>query len=114
MLTMNRLNRVGGLSDSLWNFFDDLEYSYPSCEETDEGYELQLNIAGLKKENIKVHFEDGLLKVRAEQGERKYAQEFRIPKKADARASVARYEDVILHLKINKKQESKPVDIKIS
>lgn len=117
MLILNRLNRLDRLRDSLWSTFDNLnsvDNAYPYYEETDEGYELQLNLAGVKKENINVYFEGDLLKVRAEQDDREYSQDFSTPKKADKSASVAKYEDGILYLKINKLAEAKPVEVKIN
>ena len=120
MLTTIRLNnRLGGLHDGLWNLFDDLNdleftHSHSDYKETKDGYQFEVNLAGTKREDIKVCLEDNLLKVTAERGDSKYAKNFQVPKKADASSPVARYEDGILYLKINKKQESKPVDIKIN
>ena len=120
MLTTIRLNdRLDGSQDGLWNLFgelNDLDFSHPSSdhEETKDGYQFEVNLAGTKREDIKVSLEDGLLKVTSEKGGVKYAKNFQVPKKADASSPVARYEDGILYLKINKKQESKPVDIKIN
>lgn len=114
MLTVNRLNRLGGLHDSLWNFFEDIELHPSYYQETEDGYELKLNLAGFKRENINAGFEDGLLRVNAEQGDRKFSQSFKVPEKADVSAVVGRYEDGILYLKINKIASAKPVKIQIN
>ena len=120
MLTRIKLNnRLGGLHGDVWNLFDDLsglEFDHHNSDykETKDGYQFELNLAGTKREDIKVYLEDNLLKVKAERDGTKYARNFQIPKKADASAPVARYEDGILYIKINKKQDSKPVDIKIN
>jgi HSP20 family protein len=116
MLTTIRLNNRADRLHSLWNLFDDLEldHSNPDHKETKDGYQFEVNLAGTKREDIKVSLEDGLLKVTSEKGGTKYAKNFQVPKKADTSSPVARYEDGILYLKINKKQESKPVDIKIN
>ena len=119
MLTTIRLNNKMDRLDGLWNLFGDLNdldfnHSCSDYKETKDGYQFEVNLAGIKREDIKVSLEDGLLKVEAEKDGNKYAKNFQVPEKADASSPVARHEDGILYLKINKKQESKPVDIKIN
>lgn len=82
-------------------------------EETDEGYEYKLNLAGFKRENIKVNVENDTLNIEAKQGDKKLSENFWIPEDADVKASVARYEDGILYIKLNKKESSKPLNIEV-
>lgn len=117
MLTTIRLNNRLDRLHGLWDLFDDLndfDHSHSDYKETKDGYQFEVNLAGVKREDIKVCLEDNLLKVKAEKDGKKYAKNFQIPEKADASSPVARYEDGVLYLKISKKQESKPVDIKIN
>jgi HSP20 family molecular chaperone IbpA len=82
-------------------------------KETDEGYEYRLNLAGFKRENIKVNVENETLNIEAKQGEKKLDDSLWIPEDADAKASVAKYEDGILYIKLNKKESSKPLNIEV-
>ena len=49
----------------------------------------------------------------AKQGDKKLSDTFWIPEDADVKASVARYEDGILYIKLNKKESSKPLNIEV-
>ena len=82
-------------------------------KETDEGYEYRLNLAGFKRENINVIVENDTLNIEAKQGDKKLSDTFWIPEDADVKASVARYEDGILYIKLNKKESSKPLNIEV-
>ena len=82
-------------------------------KETDEGYEYRLNLAGFKRENINVNVENDTLNIEAKQGDKKLSDTFWIPEDADVKASVARYEDGILYIKLNKKESSKPLNIEV-
>ena len=82
-------------------------------KETDEAYEYKLNLAGFKRENIKVNVENDTLNIEAKQGDKKLSENFWIPEDADVKASVARYEDGILYIKLNKKESSKPLNIEV-
>ena len=82
-------------------------------EETNEGYEWRLNLAGFKRENINVNVENDALNIEAKQDDRKLSKNYWIPEDADVKASVARYEDGILYIKLNKKESSKPLNIEV-
>ena len=117
-----RLNNLDRLSNDLWNIFDnrsellynDSNVSFADCEETKEGYEYELNLAGFGKNNIEVSVEGGFLKVKAQQGERSITKNLPLPEKADPSTALAKYEDGILYLKLNKYAKEKPQTIKIT
>ena len=79
-----------------------------------EQYEVNLNLAGIKKENIKIKAEDGLLHVSAKQDDKSYSRYLSIPSKADASATLTRYEDGLLHIKFIKNEKDKGVSIKVN
>ena len=98
----------GGFDHILYE--DNDNYNY---EETENSYKYQFNLAGFKKENIKVSVESNLLKVKAEQGERVFIKAYPVPRKADSFASVAKYEDGILYVGINKKASEKAIELEV-
>ena len=113
---MTTLRLRNTLFDNFFNnSFDHLLYedNDNSYKETEDGYEYQLNLAGFKKENIKVTVENNLLKVKAEQGDRVFSKAYTVPRKSDSSASVAKYEDGILYIKINKKASEKAIELQV-
>jgi len=88
--------------------------------EKDQSYELEIAIPGMKKEDIQIHVDKGVLEVsgetkteKEEKDEKKYTRKeftyssfhrsFRLPDNADESIVNARYEDGILKLDIAKK-----------
>jgi len=97
--------------------------------ENDQNYEIHLALPGHKKEDFNIDLEHDLLTISLEEKEnekeetRKFTrQEFRfqsfkrsftLPDKADLNSIHAEYQDGILFIKINKKEEEKPETKKI-
>ena len=101
----------GGFSHVYHEVDDDALHDY---EEDSNGYQCELNLAGYKKENIKVSIDNNLLKVTAKQGDRSYSKAFTVPQKADTSSSSVRYEDGVLYVKINKKESAKTIELDIN
>ena len=98
-----------GLSHVLYEDNDDHYY-----EETEDSYNYQFNLAGFRKENVKVSVENNLLKVKAEQGDRVFSKLYTVPRKADSAASIAKYEDGMLYVTINKKASEKAIELEVN
>ena len=98
-----------GLSHVLYEDYDDYNY-----EEAKDSYKYQFNLAGFKKENISVSVEYNLLKVKATQDDRVFSKAYSVPRKADSSASVAKYEDGMLYVTINKKASEKAVELQVN
>ena len=98
-----------GLSHVLYEDNDDYYY-----QETKDSYKYEFNLAGFKKENINVSLENNLLKVKAEQGDRVFSKAYTVPRKADSAASIAKYEDGMLYVTINKKASEKAVELELN
>jgi HSP20 family protein len=100
-------------------------------EKVDEnGYHLEIDLPGVKKENIEISVNDGILTISGERKlERKEEKEnytriesffgrfersFKLPADADADAIEAKYEDGVLRLYIPRRQkpEGKKIEIK--
>ena len=118
---MNTLKLTNTLFDNLFNggfshVYHEYEPEVPAnyYEEDVDGYQIELNLAGYKKENIKVSIDNSLLKVAAKQEDRSYYKTFSVPQKADATSSSVRYEDGILYIKINKKESAKTIELDVN
>jgi len=114
---MNTLRLTNTLFDNFFNsgldhiYYIDDDYDY---EEHDDTYKYELNLAGFKKENIKVTAENGRVKITAKQGDKSYSKLLSLPKKADPNSSVIKYEDGLLNITINKKEGEKRVELEIN
>ena len=114
---MNTFRLTNTLFDNFFNsgldhlYYIDDNYDY---SERDDTYVYELNLAGFKKDNIKVAAENGRIKVTAEQGDKSYAKFLSVPKKADLTSSIVKYEDGLLNITINKKEGEKRVDLEIN
>jgi HSP20 family protein len=104
----------------------------PACdvEEADDHYLLTLEMAGIRKEDIKLEFNDGQLMISGERrnetkqkregqwySERrfgKFQRSFTLPAGIDADKVEANYQDGILHVMVPKAESSKPRQIKIT
>lgn len=133
----NRLNRLfgrtGSTEESDQNMLAVADWS-PSVDisETDEAYLIKGEIPGVKKEDVKVFVQDGMLTI---QGERKMEKEeknkkyhrvecsygnfvrsFRMPEDADENKVKAEFKDGMLNISLpkNKKAKSKAINVAVS
>jgi HSP20 family protein len=109
--------------DTVWN---------PSVDilETEDGYELKAEVPGLKKEDIQVSLEDGLLTIRGEKKQEnetgkknyhsvervfgKFERSFRLPENVKGDAIHAKYDNGVLSIEIPKSEAAKPKQIEVS
>ncbi len=82
--------------------------------EKDDSYNCRVNMAGIKKDNIKISVQNNLLSISAEQEGHKYNTRAYIPKKADPTKSSVRYEDGMLYLEFKKLEAHKSIELEIS
>ena len=113
---MSTLKLRNTLFDNFFNsgfshvLYEDTDAYY---KETKDSYDYEFNLAGFKKENIKVSLENNLIRVEAEQGDRVFSKAYTVPRKADSSASLAKYEDGILYITINKKASEKAIELEL-
>lgn len=86
------------------NLFDNFDYEY---EDRDEDYNIELNLAGVNKENIDVSVDGDVLKIKAEQGNKNYYKSYLVPPKANKESILARHENGMLYIKFTKREEEK-------
>ena len=79
-------------------------------------YEIKLNLAGASKKSIEVSFQDKILTVLGEADEGvNYHYRCSVPSdNVDVKKIKAKYEDGILSLSVPKKEEAKPIAIKVN
>jgi len=98
-------------------------------EETDKEYALTFELPGMKKDDIKVSVEDGVLTVSGEKKEKKeeknknlvrteiqsgsFSRSFTLPKSVDVSNISADYKDGILTVTLQKREEAKPKQIEV-
>ena len=91
-------------------------YQNPSSfwSESNDVYHCKVNMAGIKKDNIKVLVQDRLLTVSAEQDGHTHRSKAYIPKKADASKSTVKYKDGMLYLEFKKLEGHKSIELEIT
>jgi HSP20 family protein len=101
-----------------------LQNGFPAVnvKETEKEYKIELAVPGFKKENIDVHLDNDILHISAESKNEKneedenftrkefsynsFSRSFQLPKSANNEKIDAKYEDGILKIKVNKKEEA--------
>lgn len=97
--------------------------------ETDHAYLIQLDVPGMKKEELEVSFQDGSLTICGERKQRateedtsivrverrfgRFYRSFDLPKAVDSTKIEASYEDGVLAIEVPKAEESKPRTVQI-
>lgn len=75
--------------------------------EKDGGYILEVDLPGVKKEDVEVHVENDTLKIKATRktatAEMRYERAFKIAKDLDAEAAEVTFENGVLGVKLGKK-----------
>jgi len=140
LIRWNPYRNLVSLPRELNRFFNDFGFDVwntdpvwsPAVDitETKDGYEVKAEIPGMKKDDIKINYEDDMLTL---SGERNYENEkrdknyhriercygkfqrsFYIPNHVKADAIKANYKDGVLTVNIPKSEEAKPKEIAIS
>lgn len=88
-------------------------YNDTSYEEDENGFNYKFNLAGFKKEEIKVTSEKNMLNIFAKNQNSEFNKSTSIPKDADPQSCEAKYENGMLYLNFLKNEESKPITINI-
>lgn len=87
----------------------------PSFEssETDQHYLLSVDLPGMKKEDIKIEFQDGVLSISGQHRRGEFRRVFRLPKDVEVEKIEANHEDGVLELFLPKAEAAKPRLIEI-
>lgn len=86
----------------------------PSFEETEQGYQLQLDVPGLSREQLQVDIEDRVVRIESTaDAARRYRWAFELPKELDANNSSAQLLNGVLTLRLAKKTPPQPQGTRI-
>jgi HSP20 family protein len=104
--------------------FKTLQNAFPAVnvKEGEKDYKIELAVPGFKKENINVHLDNDVLHISAENKNEKeeshdnftrkefsynsFSRSFQLPKSANHEKIDAKYEDGVLKILVNKKEEA--------
>ena len=75
---------------------------------TDKEVKVIVDMPGVKKENIKINAYDGTVEIRTDDPQRKYHQAIDLPEEADIETARSTYNNGILEITFNKKEQKKP------
>ncbi|MDD5385057.1 MAG: Hsp20/alpha crystallin family protein [Gallionella sp.] len=131
----NRLNRIFGQplvrAESGQNMLAVADWA-PSVDisETDTAYLIKGEIPGVKKEDVKVTIQDGMLTIQGERKQEKeekgkkfhrvecsygsFTRSFRVPGDADENSVKAEFKDGMLNVTLAKSEKAKPKSINVS
>ena len=131
----NRLNRIFGQSlarsESGQNMLAVADWA-PSVDisETDSAYLIKGEIPGVKKEDVKVTIQDGMLTIQGERRQEKeekgkkfhriecsygsFARRFRVPSDAGENSVKAEFKDGMLNVTLANSEKAKPKSINVS
>lgn len=96
-----------------------------NVKENDKNYEIEVAVPGMKKEDLKIDLDNGIITISAEKKDEKekvqdshtrrefscnsFNRSFTLPQNADENDIVAKYEDGVLKLTIKKLKEENPI-----
>jgi HSP20 family protein len=96
----------------------DVVYKPQACVKENDGvYEVEVELPGVKKEDISVRTESGVLIIQASrkrgEAESRYERRFRLSDELDAENIQASHENGVLRLEVKRKPEAAPKSITI-
>jgi len=118
MRTVLRYNNIWDTFERLNNdFFSDV-ITYKSSarghyNETDDGYEYELELPGYKKKDVSISAVDGVITINAVKGEKTRKFSVGVSEDADLSTISGGLADGILTIKVDKQEKAKPITVKL-
>ena len=81
---------------------------------TDNGFEVEIPVAGFKPEHVDITFKDEILTISGKTERRSFTRSLRLPEDVDPDRVEARVEDGMLSLRLERRPEAQPRRIKIN
>jgi HSP20 family protein len=104
----------GDLFDNVFNYANDsLSSKFYNVEEVDGAYNLELELAGFKKDEVSVEIKDLILTVSAKSKRKQINKSFSLWEDVDSEKIGAVLEDGILKITLNKKEQEQSRKITI-
>jgi len=109
--------------DNIWDTFDIFnnnfnDFTYRSASpgyynETETGYEYELELPGYKKKDVTISAVDGAITINAVKGEKTRKFSVGVSEDADLSTITGQLADGLLTLKVEKQEKAKPITVKL-
>jgi HSP20 family molecular chaperone IbpA len=117
MRTLLRHGNVWDIFDTFNDrFFDDVVYTTKQqsyYNETETGYEYELELPGYAKKDVKISAVDGVITINAVSGEKTRKFSVGVPEDADLSTITGQLTNGLLSLKVEKQEKAKPITVKL-
>jgi HSP20 family molecular chaperone IbpA len=121
MNTILRYNNVWDILDTFGselnsNWYNDFSHRSQmkgSYNETDNGYEYELELPGYKKKDVSISAVDGIITINAVKGEKTRKFSVGVSEDADLSTITGQLADGLLTLKVEKQEKAKPITVKL-
>lgn len=116
MRTLLRHNNIWNTFDTFSNAFNDFTYR-SSVEghynETEDGYEYELELPGYKKKDVTISAVDGVISIKASKDKRERKFSLVVPEDADLSKIKGELADGLLTLEVEKLERAKPIEVQL-
>jgi len=117
MRTLLKHNNIWDTIDLLNdNFFSNVTYRSTTSghyNETEDGYEYELELPGYKKRDVAISAVDGLITINAVRGEKTRKFSLGVSEDADLSTITGQLADGLLTLRVDKQEKAKPITVKL-
>ncbi len=111
-----RHNNIWDTLDTFENAWNDFSYKTKvngHYNETDDGYEYELELPGYNKKDVAVSAADGVITINAAKGEKTRKLSVGVSEDADLSTTSGKLADGILTIKVDKQERAKPITVKL-
>jgi HSP20 family molecular chaperone IbpA len=117
MRTLSKYNNIWDTIDLLnGNLFSNVTYRSTTSghyNETEDGYEYELELPGYKKRDVAISAVDGLITINAVRGEKTRKFSLGVSEDADLSTITGQLADGLLTLRVDKQEKAKPITVKL-
>jgi|10_taG_2_1085330.scaffolds.fasta_scaffold00252_16 HSP20 family molecular chaperone IbpA len=122
MNTILRYNNVWDILDTFNNelnnnsWYNDFSHRHRASghyNETENGYEYELELPGYKKKDVSISAVDGVVTINAARGEKTRKFSVRVSEDAELSTITGQLADGLLTLKVEKQEKAKPIAVKL-
>jgi HSP20 family molecular chaperone IbpA len=101
------------LNDTWYNDFSYRTKVSGHYNETEDGYEYELELPGYKKKDVAISAVDGIITINAVKGEKTRKFSVGVSEDADLSTISGQLADGLLTLKVDKEEKAKPITVKL-
>lgn len=94
------------------SFFEPFVTSRPRVEKKGSEYLVEIDLPGVKREDIEIEVDGGALRIAGKRGDQKIERSVSLAEGADVEAIEARSEDGVLYIRIPLNSRTKKIEVK--